>query len=1058
MTNYDLTYEGSRVQGILDTGNSLKDAGYIFRGEATPSTVPGTPTERVAYIGGPGTYNNFGGSITVGAGCICVFKYTGSAWSNQVINTGLSDAISSEATTRSEADTALQSAINSEATTRSEADTALQNAINAINNNIGNGYVFAGVAIPSTSPVTGKVFYLAVQAGTYTNFEDSEETPLTVTAGINILKNTGTGWVLDQVIAIDAEPTQGSDNLVKSGGVLNSIIQNGPAFDLSAYNAQEGVLATYADLNAALTALNTLPADFKKGGMSFKFVQSSDNKYIQVRCMAQNFTTDVTQWQGVDETPTAGSQNLVKSGGVKDLISIHDVSIENINHILGVANDCLEGYVINSSNKWASGNSDCYIIPIQPSDTIVMERTGTFIYALLSNFKSVKSGDTPYFCSGTQRVNANGTVQITAPQDAKYLYLLKRSSNIVYGVKTTINGKEFDLYSQIKNNKENIVKLNEDIEDFSEEVSSIIGIRRNYVPGYTDWTLRSGSTATLTEDTAIYEIDTQLLTFVKIPIANDFHIGDNVYAALWDVNPSTTVNFQLRYYNAQNEELTEYRESVALFKTDFIKISGNIPENTSYFNVILVNTISAEATLTLGKCVLSKADLDVNSQFSRTSPTGMDKIQEDVMELQENISKVPKDIYPDAYLYKKEIPAYFFTKEAPTSFDIDYLDSQIKNIPEGKHTIFITDTHWDKNQKHSIDLIQYIRGKIGNVCVVYGGDSITADEDKYYAAKEMYDFFNRCISSLGNKFLPIVGNHDTNMAGASTLDVPTKYLPFDQLKKIGFDAIPNDAVRYTVTDTELQPYSDSAAVRAELIEYFKLTYYWDDIANKTRYIFVNTGNPARGTVYDVFGVSSRTEVMLAIKFIYQAMLTTPAGYDVILTGHMIIGYTMSSGSEVFDKVRVIKLLLNMLSSLKSHGTTSFDQTSISTTTNGWVESGNVTYDFTTSNNVGKIIVLAGHYHLDATFVHRPGDNPDASDEVDWLGETINQSSNYRIPILLTTTDASEASAYPTIPESRRVPMENGTITEQAFDIVTLTQTGVVTTRIGAGNSRNIPIS
>jgi hypothetical protein len=33
--------------------------------------------------------------------------------------------------------------------------------------------------------------------------------------------------------------------------------------------------------------------------------------------MAQNFTTDVTQWQGVDEEPTAGSDNLVKSGGVE---------------------------------------------------------------------------------------------------------------------------------------------------------------------------------------------------------------------------------------------------------------------------------------------------------------------------------------------------------------------------------------------------------------------------------------------------------------------------------------------------------------------------------------------------------------------------------------------------------------------------------------------------------------------------------------------------------------------------------------------------------------------
>ena len=350
MANYDLTYEGSEVQKILDTGDELQTAGYIFRGEANPSTVPGTPTERVAYIGGPGTYTNFGTTTVVPSGSIGVFKYTGSAWSNEVIActvpvstsvedndttvptgkavkaavdavsgevsdeaTAREEAVAGEKTAREDADTALQNAINSEGTTRSEADTALQNAITAINNNIGNGYVFAGVAIPSTSPVTGKVFYLAVQAGTYTNFEDSEETPLAVTVGINILKNTGTGWVLNQVIAIDSEPTQGSANLVKSGGVLNSIIQNGPAFDLSAYNAQGGVLATYADLNAALTALDALPADFKKGGMSFKFVLTSDNKYVRYNYLLEDATTNskftnVANWEKYNDIITSNQQ------------------------------------------------------------------------------------------------------------------------------------------------------------------------------------------------------------------------------------------------------------------------------------------------------------------------------------------------------------------------------------------------------------------------------------------------------------------------------------------------------------------------------------------------------------------------------------------------------------------------------------------------------------------------------------------------------------------------------------------------------------------------------
>jgi hypothetical protein len=69
--------------------------------------------------------------------------------------------------------------------------------------------------------------------------------------------------------------------------------QVGEVFDISAYHNN----ATYADLNAALTG-NTggVPSSLQKCGMSVKFVRSSDNKYIQARCMAQNFTTDTTQW------------------------------------------------------------------------------------------------------------------------------------------------------------------------------------------------------------------------------------------------------------------------------------------------------------------------------------------------------------------------------------------------------------------------------------------------------------------------------------------------------------------------------------------------------------------------------------------------------------------------------------------------------------------------------------------------------------------------------------------------------------------------------------------
>ena len=244
----------------------------------------------------------------------------------------LQQNITNEATARGNADTALSNRLGStitaentaadqigaEAEARAAADTALQGLINGINTKLAEGYLYAGIATAATNPgtPTGKVFYLALTAGTYTNFGST-----VVSQGINILKYNGSAWSLDAFIGIDDELTPGSNKLPKSGNVLENIIKNGPAFDLSAYNAQDGVLATYADLDAALTALNDIPADFKKGGMSFKFVLTSGNNYIQARLMANSFTTDAAQWQAVDSEPTANSKNLVESGGVAEKIS-----------------------------------------------------------------------------------------------------------------------------------------------------------------------------------------------------------------------------------------------------------------------------------------------------------------------------------------------------------------------------------------------------------------------------------------------------------------------------------------------------------------------------------------------------------------------------------------------------------------------------------------------------------------------------------------------------------------------------------------------------------------
>ena len=318
----------------------------------------------------------------------------------------LQQNITNEATARGNADTALSNRLGSsitaentaadqigaEAEARAAADTALQGLIDGITDNIENGYVYAGIATPSSTPATGKVFYLALTAGTYTNFGSTE-----VSQGINILKYNGSAWSLDAFIGIDDEPTPNSPKLVKSSGAFDSVMTNGSAFDISAHFASGGTLATYADLDAALTALNTLSASYKRGGMSIKYIQSSDNKYVQARCMAQSFTTDVTQWQGVDDEPTAGSDNLVKSGGVftalktqegtlADTASMLKLEIGGINVETGVETSSLNrmrsiGYIQAPFNiVLKSGYNILFVIEYSRNDNGVISYNQQLVY------------------------------------------------------------------------------------------------------------------------------------------------------------------------------------------------------------------------------------------------------------------------------------------------------------------------------------------------------------------------------------------------------------------------------------------------------------------------------------------------------------------------------------------------------------------------------------------------------------------------------------------------------------------------------------------------------
>ena len=86
---------------------------------------------------------------------------------------------------------------------------------------------------------------------------------------------------------------------------LQEAVAEGAVYDVSAKNPTAGPNndGKWESLSALLSDanLNTLiPSAFRRGGMSIKFVLSSDNKYVQYRLAASGWSTDIHDWTSED--------------------------------------------------------------------------------------------------------------------------------------------------------------------------------------------------------------------------------------------------------------------------------------------------------------------------------------------------------------------------------------------------------------------------------------------------------------------------------------------------------------------------------------------------------------------------------------------------------------------------------------------------------------------------------------------------------------------------------------------------------------------------------------
>ena len=422
----------------------------------------------------------------------------------------------------------------------------------------------------------------------------------------------------------------------------------------------------------------------------------------------------------------------------------------------------------------------------------------------------------------------------------------------------------------------------------------------------------------------------------------------------------------------------------------------------------------------------------------------------------------------DAYLIKEEIPSQYTEHNAsPVSFDDDeYLEKKLATVPTGKKLLYFTDVHWPSNEKKTIPLVNYVRKRLGIPKVLFGGDVLNRSDTGYIAKSVYTSFMYQAKSAFWCDFIPAIGNHETNesnMQGSSHTDVEreAKLLPFSQIQPIqGSDLLDYVHTEYDMVKDDLSDYATGDNLD-ELKAYFKTIFYFDDSANKTRYIVLNTGNPGSlndagglGVISDVFHFGWTGELRLQFDWFASVLSTTPNGYDVVVLGHQF-----ANENADLDMPKYPQIIMQMCRGAIQKQSITVTPPQLSNTYSNmiaWYSNSNHVYDFTEIQQIRSIIMVCGHAHYDGISINGYNGNNEYVSTV-YNGETLDQIEDGVIPLIVTTTDAYQSWDV-SVSGATKVPMEYGTTTDHAFDVMTYVDDGIDIKRFGAGNNRKIYIN
>lgn len=426
------------------------------------------------------------------------------------------------------------------------------------------------------------------------------------------------------------------------------------------------------------------------------------------------------------------------------------------------------------------------------------------------------------------------------------------------------------------------------------------------------------------------------------------------------------------------------------------------------------------------------------------------------------------DAEKELFLIRKQIPSYFLAlPDVINSYqDTEYINQKINSIPDGKHFIFITDPHWKTNNtKNSTVLMDYVKRKFGIENVFQGGDILNQETSRFAAKAQMSLYMNEMRDAFGDEFLCVQGNHDKNVANLAQVleDNPgltegDVALPYDEIYESEMAHFAH-RVHFDDWTAWLRQTGATGANLKQLDAYRKMHYYMDDDKQKIRYIVLcatNTNN--NGVVRTYFGAVSLNEACLQYEWFRDTMKSTPDGYDIVVLSHVIVN-DKKDGTGTWLPYAQIGYYLRMMGGMATHTNVTIRNLVSTSSTDGalldtFFSSGDHTMTFndvTTNHDI--MFMLGGDDHCDVLLEYDKTSNMGSFIA---SGDSVSLSTGH-VPGITTLCDAR---AVPSVnKDGVKETMDAGTITEQCFEVVTLTpDKQIVFTRFGAGADRTIQIT